>query len=139
MEAPAEIVVFFDGACGLCTRAVRLLAALDRRGALRFAPLDGETARRLGVAGLAGDPSGLDTLVLVERDGAGCRTSVRSEAVLRAVRHLPGPWPLLARAAGFLPRPLLDGGYRLVARHRRRLGGEACALDRGALRGRLMP
>jgi predicted DCC family thiol-disulfide oxidoreductase YuxK len=34
-------VLFFDGECGLCNRVVRLMLRLDRRGRLRYAPLQG--------------------------------------------------------------------------------------------------
>src|SRR4029453_979242 len=40
-------VVFFDGACGMCNRLVRWVMARDLATSLRFAPLQGETARSL--------------------------------------------------------------------------------------------
>ena len=40
-------VVFFDGVCGLCNRFVDFVLSRDRRAAIRFAPLQGETARRV--------------------------------------------------------------------------------------------
>ncbi|MHB8285673.1 MAG: thiol-disulfide oxidoreductase DCC family protein [Caulobacteraceae bacterium] len=39
-----EVVVWFDGGCPLCRREVALMRRLDRRGAVRFRDLDGETA-----------------------------------------------------------------------------------------------
>ena len=38
-------VVFFDGVCGLCNCLVEFVLSRDRRGAIRFAPLQGETAK----------------------------------------------------------------------------------------------
>ena len=38
-------VLLFDGACGLCQRMVRVLIWLDRKGRLRFAPLQGQAAQ----------------------------------------------------------------------------------------------
>jgi predicted DCC family thiol-disulfide oxidoreductase YuxK len=41
----------------------------------------------------------------------------RSSAALRIARGLPFPWSL-ARVLNFVPRPLRDGVYDFVARHR---------------------
>ena len=43
----ARCILFFDGVCGLCSRAVDFVLARDRRGLFQFAPLQGETARQL--------------------------------------------------------------------------------------------
>ena len=47
MTAGGRHVVFYDGVCGLCDRTVRFLLRRDRRDRLRFAPLQGEVARKL--------------------------------------------------------------------------------------------
>ena len=47
---------------------------------------------------------------------------VRSEAVLWLAARLRGPERRLASLARLAPRPLLDWGYRLLARNRRRVG-----------------
>jgi predicted DCC family thiol-disulfide oxidoreductase YuxK len=44
-------VLFFDGACGMCTRSVELLHRLDRTGEVRAEPLQSQgTAQRLGIS-----------------------------------------------------------------------------------------
>jgi len=135
----SRVVVLFDDGCGLCSGAVRWLAARDTRRALRFAPLSGETARpylaETGAA--AGD---CETLVLVEgSSGGGERIFVRSAAVGRALRHAGGAWGLLGRLLGALPRGLADRLYCAVSRHR---GRAAASADRPAdppwLRGRML-
>lgn len=125
-------VVLFDGLCGFCDGAVQLLLRLDRRGALRFAPLQGETAApwRSRV------PPGTDSILLVEGD----RVTWRSEAALRIAAHLGWPW----RAAGALrivPRVVRDAVYDAIARARYRLAGrrEACRLPTPAERARFLP
>jgi predicted DCC family thiol-disulfide oxidoreductase YuxK len=43
--------LFFDGACGMCTRSKDLIVRLDRTGRLRTEPLQGPgVAERLGIA-----------------------------------------------------------------------------------------
>jgi predicted DCC family thiol-disulfide oxidoreductase YuxK len=109
-------IVFFDAECGFCTGAVRMLARWDRRHALRFAPLEGETAQRLGVAG-----GSQDSLVYL-RKGSN-RPLVESLGTLSLCADLGGAWKLAALGA-LVPRFLRDGVYRFIARHRK----EICAL-----------
>jgi predicted DCC family thiol-disulfide oxidoreductase YuxK len=129
-------IVLFDGQCGLCARSVQFIAKRDRRGVFRFAPLQGPTAAqecsRLGIARPAGDP---DTMILID----GERALTRSDAALAIASRLPLPWPALA-AFGIVPRPLRDGLYRWVARHRDRwLGGsDRCPAPGPELRSRLL-
>lgn len=130
---PEPSVLLYDGDCGFCTRCVLFVFARDPAGRLRFASLQGETGRRLLAAhGLAGERS---TLVLVDAEGA----HVRSTGVLRVARHLRWPWSW-AYAGVLVPRPLRDAIYRLVARHRHRLGpaAAACAQPSPALRARML-
>jgi predicted DCC family thiol-disulfide oxidoreductase YuxK len=109
-------VLFYDGACGLCHRAVRFLLAEDRGGALRYAPLGGETFRaRVPEAQRAGLP---DSLVLRFGDG---RLLVRSAAVLLAMRLVGGAWRAAAAVAAFVPAALLDRTYDALAAVRLRL------------------
>ncbi len=127
-------IVFYDGDCGLCDRFVRWMLRRDRRHRYRFAPLQGETARRM-IRVEARDP-GLWSGVLGDHDGE----HRRSAATLRAVAGLGGVW----RAAGLLllvPAALRDRVYRVVARHRYRWFGRApaCVLPGADERGRFLP
>ncbi|HEX9186115.1 MAG TPA: DCC1-like thiol-disulfide oxidoreductase family protein [Vicinamibacteria bacterium] len=130
-------VLFYDGACGLCHLSVRLLLGLDRNGALRFAPLGGETFRALvGDAELRTLP---DSLVLRTTDG---RLLVRSAAVLESLRRAGGFARGLAAIAGAVPSGLADRLYDLVARRRRRWFAatpSACPVVGGSHRSRLLP
>lgn len=89
------------------------VARADRAGRLRFAPLQGETARRVLPAVLR-EP--METAVLAE----GAALHLRSDSVLRSWAVLPWPWRALA-ALRLVPRPLRDAAYRWVARHRERI------------------
>ena len=118
MEDPLRptALLFYDGGCGLCHLSVRFLLALDRKGALRFAPLGGKTFRELvPEAGRAALP---DSLVLRTADG---RLLVRSAAVLGSLRLLGGCGKALAGIARVVPTPLADRLYAAVARVRSRL------------------
>lgn len=116
--------VFFDGYCGLCDRFVTFLVRWDRRRALRFAPLQGETAAGRFAEGLRGAD---DPASVIYEDAEGVHT--RSTAALRALRALGGAWRLIG-ILELVPRVLRDGIYDWVARHRFRWFGrrESCRL-----------
>jgi predicted DCC family thiol-disulfide oxidoreductase YuxK len=127
--------LFFDGGCAFCSRSVRAVARLDKRGRVRFAPLQGELARERGFDRLAAEGDG--TMVVVrENDG---RVFFRSDAALELGRALGGWWRL---AAGFklVPRPVRDGIYRWIARNRYRFFGrnDVCSLGDPEVEARLL-
>jgi predicted DCC family thiol-disulfide oxidoreductase YuxK len=130
MDRVASTVVFYDGVCGLCDRLVRFLLRRDAGGRLRFAPLQGELARR-ALTSHGYDPSNLDTVYVV----AGWKTPdervlARSRAVLFALGEIGGAWTWIANAARVVPRPVADAVYGVVARVRYRLFGrfDVCAV-----------
>ena len=132
-------VVFFDGVCALCNRSMRFLINRDRRGALCFAPLQGETFAAFRQATRLED--GLDSIVYVRGYGTGTpRAFVRSEAVLQALRDIGGVCRVLSWLR-IIPRSLRDGVYDLIARHRYRWFGryDECRLPTPRDRGRLLP
>jgi predicted DCC family thiol-disulfide oxidoreductase YuxK len=133
-------LVFYDGLCGLCDRFVRFLVSRDRRGRLRFAPLQGELARRT-LAPKGHDPADLDTVfVVADWTGPGERVLRRSRAVLHATAQLGPGWRFASRLASVVPSGLADAGYDLVARNRYRMFGrfDACRVPPAAWRERFV-
>lgn len=132
-----SLLVLFDGNCALCDGFVRFVIARDPDGRFRFAPLQGETARRTCTAAGLNQPGGAgpDTVMVFE-DGV---ARVRSDAVLAIAARLPFPWPILT-VGRWVPRPLRDALYRWVARHRHRWFGHpsACPVPDPGIRGRFL-
>lgn len=114
-------VLLFDGECGLCQRLVRRLLAIDRRGTLRFAPLQGAAAQTW-LRERGQPPRDFQSLIFLpeglDGDGGHLRKTDGVIAALHAVGH-----SRLARCLRLLPRPVRDGAYRIVARTRRRIFG----------------
>jgi predicted DCC family thiol-disulfide oxidoreductase YuxK len=137
---PGEVRwVLFDGRCGLCDASVRWLLRRDRRGALRFAPLEGPLAAAVR-ARHPDLPSADETMVLVERPATAAElVRVRSRAALEILVALGGAWRLLALLRA-VPAFLLDPLYRFVARRRVRWFGRlpACRMPTAAERGRFL-
>lgn len=108
-------VVFFDGVCNLCNQSVDLLIRLDRQHLLKYAPLQGETAKRE----LESQNLSLSTIVY-KSEG---QIFTQSSAVLMILRDLGGiGW--LAQVFWILPQGLRDSLYGFVARHRYQFFGK---------------
>lgn len=112
-------ILFYDGHCGLCHRAVQFVLAEDRDGTLfRFAPLQGETFQRL----VPSEQRKMlpDSVVVMTTDG---KLLARSDAFLHILRRLGGGWRVLADVLSVVPRGLRDLVYDFVARVRYRIFG----------------
>lgn len=129
-------IVFFDGDCGLCHRYIRFVLRNERpSGGLKFASLQGETARKLLPHELVDRVS---TMVVRTEQG---RLLTRSDASVFIGRRLRHPWRASAIVGGWLPRPVRDAAYRLVASARRRLFSRPasnCPVHSGPLRERFL-
>lgn len=136
--ASSTELLFYDGQCGLCHRAVKFVLKHDRTGnAFRFAPLQGETFRaRVAASRRAGLP---DSIVVLTREG---ELLVRSEAFLHILRRISGGWKVLGDVLGLIPRAVRDAAYDFVARIRYRVFGrrdEVCPVAAPELRARFDP
>jgi len=134
-------VVFFDGECFMCNRSMRMLMGLDRKQRLRFAPLQGETAREV-IERREDLEFDLKTIIYVENlGGKNEKVFLRSTAVLQSVIRTGRGWASLARLALVVPRPLRDVVYNFIARNRIRWFGrtESCSLIPPERRNQLLP
>jgi predicted DCC family thiol-disulfide oxidoreductase YuxK len=127
-----EAIILFDGYCNLCSGSVRFVIKRDPKGYFRFASLQSESGRRLLEAhGLTASRS----IVLLEEG----KLYRKSTAVLRICRHLKGLWKLLYILC-WIPKPLRDRLYDVVARHRYQWFGkkDECLIPTPELRGRFL-
>lgn len=109
--------IVYDERCALCRRMVAWVARRDADG--RFRALGCRAPERALRFPWLSESDCLAAVQLIEGDGG---TSSAEVAVGRILRALPG-WGWLGRVVLLRPlRPLTGGGYRWVARHRRRLG-----------------
>jgi predicted DCC family thiol-disulfide oxidoreductase YuxK len=126
-------IILFDGTCAFCEGSVRFIAARDN-GFHRFGASQTPEGRELleqhGV-----DRDAARSIVLIE-DG---RVYLRSTAVLRIAAHMRAPWSVAA-ALLWIPRPIRDFAYGIVAAVRHRIAGEsnACQIPPPEIRARLI-
>jgi predicted DCC family thiol-disulfide oxidoreductase YuxK len=127
-------IVLFDGTCAFCEGSVRFIAGRDAAGYFRFgASQSPQAAALLSHYGVSREAA--RSIVLIEDN----QVYLRSTASLRIARRLPFPW----RIAGWLlwvPRPLRDAAYAIVAAVRYRIAGpsNACEIPPPEIRERMI-
>lgn len=110
-------IVFFDGVCGLCNKTVDFLIRTDKAKKLRYAPLQGYTAKRLLTKIQI---ENLESVVYY-RDG---KYLVSSTAVLRLLLDVGGLWKILSVFL-ILPAFVRNAVYFFIARRRYKWFGKS--------------
>jgi predicted DCC family thiol-disulfide oxidoreductase YuxK len=129
-----QSILFFDGVCGLCNKAVDFVLVRDRQGSIKFAPLQGDTARQLLSPR---DLEKLDTMILWVEG----RAYRKSAAAVRILWRLSPGWQVLGTLLWLIPLPVRNLGYSLVARNRYRIFGkrETCRFPTAEEKLRFLP
>jgi len=135
---PITELLFYDGHCGLCDRAVKFVLKHDRSGkAFRFAPLQGPTFEsRIPAGQRAALP---DSIVVLTVEGS---LLTRSDAFIHIFKRLGGGWRILGGMLSAIPRPVRDSAYDFIARIRYRIFGkrdDLCPIMPPDLRARFDP
>jgi predicted DCC family thiol-disulfide oxidoreductase YuxK len=134
MMAAPEPLWLFDGVCNLCSGSVRAVLAIDRKGLVRFTPIQSTYGRQLAQAhGI--DPDQPTSFLFLD----GGRALGKSAAILALLRRLGAPWSWLA-IVGVLPEAWRDAGYDWLAANRYRLMGKrkTCMLPTPAQKARFI-
>lgn len=115
-------IIFFDGICGLCNNFVNRLLELDKKHNLKFATLQGQTAKKLLDPKLANE---LETLVFYDNG----KVFTKSTAALKAIIKLRRLYSVCAVFFIF-PNFFRDWIYDWVAKNRYQWFGkrEVCRL-----------
>ena len=126
-------IIFYDDVCVMCNGFVSLLLRIDRRQQFLFAPLGGETSRKI-LPPLPEDP-GQWSMIYVDEAGV----HDQSDASLEVYRRLGGIWWLLSLAQ-LVPRWIRNPAYRVLARNRYRWFGkrDTCRLPTAEEKARFL-
>ena len=130
---PDDDVILYDGVCIFCSRWVRFVIARDAERRFRFTPIQSEYDTRLAQA-IGIDPADPDTNAVIH----GGVAYFKSDAALTVLSSLPG-WGWV-RALFWVPKPLRNAVYNLVARNRYRIFGkyDQCFVPDAETRARAM-
>ena len=128
------MIVFYDGSCGLCNGFIRWIAAADCQDLLRFAPLEGTTAKHYGIK--LPEKHTEWTILAVEND----KILDRSDAALGILSNTKN-WVDISNLLSILPRVFRDWAYRVVARWRHLVpfDPKGCEMPSAQLRRKLLP
>jgi predicted DCC family thiol-disulfide oxidoreductase YuxK len=130
----SKYIVLFDGVCNLCNGAVQFCLKRDRKKQFLFGSLQGKTGQEyLRKYHLSTEQ--YHSFLLIE----GNVLYTRSTAVLRTLKHLGRGWQLLYVFI-YIPQPIRDGLYKLIAANRYRWFGkkESCRVPTAEERERFL-
>lgn len=132
VEPQNQNIVFFDGVCGLCNKAIDFLMRKDKRKVLLFAPLQGSTAAKLLPEGEA---SSLSSMVYYSNG----KISYRTRAILNLLWDMGGWWTLTS-IFRIIPPFIRDIFYNWMAASRYTLFGkkETCRIPTVEERGKFL-
>jgi predicted DCC family thiol-disulfide oxidoreductase YuxK len=135
-------ILFFDGECGFCDKAIRFAMSHDPQGRLYAATLEGDTAR-VALAPFRSMLVDVDSTVLYlpAAPGRAASVQIHSDAALSVLRLLGGGWAVLGSLGLLFPRWIRDTAYKAFAKRRFQLFGriEACQLWPPEWRARMLP
>ena len=134
MEPNKTLLILFDGVCNLCNGSVQFLIKRDPAGKFRFASLQSDFGRSQLIR-FNLNPDLLHSVVVIDGDNV----LQRSDAALRIVNQLDGPWKIL-NAFKIFPKFLRDVLYNVVARNRYKVFGkrDSCMIPTPELKARFI-
>ncbi|MBS1993168.1 MAG: DUF393 domain-containing protein [Cyanobacteria bacterium SZAS LIN-3] len=124
-------IILYDGVCGLCNRFIKIVVDRDPRQHFQFASLQGDLAASI-LKSMGKDPALLKSIYLVSGYGTGTVTlKAKAEAAVAIFGKLEGPIHFL-KYLRFIPLPILNLGYDIVASNRYRIFGrlDACPMPK---------
>jgi predicted DCC family thiol-disulfide oxidoreductase YuxK len=127
-------IVIFDGVCNFCNGAVNFIIKRDPDGVFAFTPMQSDLAHEL-MSQHKIHYVGIDTLLLIKNN----QCFVFSSAALEISKDLSGFWYLF-NIFKFVPSPIRDFFYKVLARHRYTLFGkqETCMVPTDEVRSRFV-
>ena len=106
----------------------------DKQTYFQFAPSQSNAAKVI-IQQLNIDQKAIASVILIDQD----QIYTKTDAVLQIAKHLNG-WPKLFLLLKFIPKPIRDFGYDLIANNRYRLFGKkaACMVPEASIRDRFL-
>ena len=129
-----EPLILFDGVCNLCNKSVQIVLKHDTKQQFRFASIQSDIGQQvLQQYGISTNQ--INTVVLLDKH----QIYTHSTAALRIAQRLGGGWQL-ATFALYIPKPLRDAVYNLIAQNRYRWFGrqESCWIPTPELKSRFL-
>lgn len=110
MHTPHNLIIFFDGHCGLCNRLITIFLSLDTKEQFVYSPLQGVTAKEILPAEFV---TTLDTFVFFKNG----HIYTKSNAAIEAFNTLGGLYSLFYTFK-IIPQFIRDAVYDFISKNR---------------------
>jgi predicted DCC family thiol-disulfide oxidoreductase YuxK len=127
-------IILFDGVCNFCNRTVNIILKFDQDVHFQFAPSQSTAGINI-LHQFKLDQKASASVILIDNE----KVYTKTDAVIQIATHLKG-WPRLFSFIKFIPRPICDFAYDLVAKNRYALFGkrETCRIPEESIRHRFL-
>ena len=127
-------IILFDGICNFCNRTVNIILKYDQDAHFQFAPSQ-STAGKDILQQFGLEQNGKSSVILIDNE----KVYTKTDAVIQIATYLKG-WPTLFRLIKFIPKPIRDFAYNLIAKNRYLLFGkrETCRIPDESIRHRFL-
>ena len=127
-------IILFDGVCNFCNRTINIILKHDNQAYFQFAPSQSNAAMGIMQA-FKIEHIAIASVILIDNE----KVYTKTDAVIQIAKHLAG-WPKLFRLLKFIPKPMRDFGYDLIANNRYALFGKkaTCMIPDASIRHRFL-
>ena len=127
-------IILFDGICNFCNRTINIILKYDTQAYFQFAPSQ-STAGKDILQQFKLDQKASASVILIDNE----KVYTKTDAVIQIATHLKG-WPRLFIGLKYVPKPLRDFGYDVIAKNRYAIFGEreTCRIPEESIRHRFL-
>ena len=127
-------IILFDGICNFCNRTINIILKYDKVAHFQFAASQSNAAIDIMQA-FKIEQIAIASVILIEQE----KVYTKTDAVIQIANRLSG-WPKLFRVLKFIPKPIRDFAYDLIAKNRYALFGKKdnCMIPDASIRHRFL-
>jgi predicted DCC family thiol-disulfide oxidoreductase YuxK len=127
-------IILFDGVCNFCNRTINIILKYDKQSYFQFAASQSNAGINL-LQKFKLDQKASASVILIDNE----KVYTKTDAVIQIAKHLSG-WPRLFIGLKYVPKPLRDFGYDVIAKNRYILFGkrETCRIPEQSIRHRFL-
>jgi predicted DCC family thiol-disulfide oxidoreductase YuxK len=113
-----DSIILFDGVCNFCNRTINIILKYDKQAFFQFAASQSNAA--MGIMQELGlEENAIASVILIDQE----KVYTKTDAVIQIANRLSG-WPKLFRVLKFIPKPIRDFAYDLIAKNRYAIFGK---------------
>ena len=127
-------IILFDGVCNFCNRSINIILKHDKDSYFQFAPSQSNAGIDI-LQQFDLDQKASASVILIDNE----KVFTKTDAVIQIATYLTG-WPKSFRLLKFIPKPIRDFAYDVIAKNRYALFGkkETCRIPDESIRHRFL-